>query len=282
MRLQTLARRTYWGTAAWQDQVLATKRAASTTMGAPTSLAPVSLDTLQSLSSFRPGIAYVLDSLYLAPTARSPAKNTMRSCRGAEFTKKDAGLAPLPASRAAKTTASDSGFEPLPANAEEPSAAEFNDLVRDWIAATGSGRVVIQGEGDPLAAADVVVETLSLAQGSGAKFRLNTLGQTPVTAETVWPRRGGYLAEAVDAALPLVEAVSVFLPAADAGTYDALLQPRDPGAFDDACAFVKRASMVMNVEVTAVDRPDVDVAQVEALAKSLGAAHFRTRSWLGD
>jgi hypothetical protein len=76
--------------------------------------------------------------------------------------------------------------------------------------------------------------------------------------------------------------VSVFLPAADAETYDELLEPREPGAFDDACAFIKRASMVVDVEVTAVDRPDVDVAQVEALAKSLGAAQFRTRSWLGD
>lgn len=275
-RALNFARRAYWRTAAWQDQALASKRSASTTM------APVSLATLQSLSSFRPGIAYVLDSLYLVPTARSPAKNTMRSCRGAEFTKKDAGLAPLPASRAAKTTTSDSGFEPLAEGAAEPSAAEFNDLVRDWIAATGAEHVVIQGEGDPLAAADVVVETLSLAQGSGAKFRLNTLGCDIRYIGTVWRRRGGMLEEAVFAALPLVETVSVFLPAADAETYDELLEPRETGAFDDACAFIKRASMVMDVEVTAVDRPDVDVAQVEALAKSLGAAQFRTRSWLGD
>ena len=54
------------------------KRAASSTQ-------MVSLATLQSLYSFRPGIAYVLDALYLAPTARSPARRTMRSCRGAAF-----------------------------------------------------------------------------------------------------------------------------------------------------------------------------------------------------
>ena len=35
------------------------------------------------------------------------------------------------------------------------------------------------------------------------------------------------------------------------------------------------------VEVTAVDRPDVDVARVEALAMALGAKTFRTRSWVG-
>mmetsp|Transcript_19853 Transcript_19853/g.39574 ORF Transcript_19853/g.39574 Transcript_19853/m.39574 type:complete len:274 (+) Transcript_19853:483-1304(+) len=273
MHLRAIARRTYRGTAAWQDQALASKRASlSTTM------APVSFDTLRSLYSFRPGIAYVLDALYLAPTARSPAQRTMRSCRGSAFAKKDAGLAPLPASRAAQTTPSgtrvtrtarDSGFEPLPEGAAEPSAAELNDLVREWIEKTGAESVVIQGEGDPLAAADVVCETLMLARGSSARFRLNTLGV-------------GATGDAVVEALKLVDTVSVFLPAPDSTKYYELLQPRDPGAFDDACAFVRRASAVAHVEVTAVDRPDVDVAAVEALAKSLGAAQFRTRSWLGD
>ena len=96
--LRAAARRAYWGTQAWQDQALAAKRNASSTQAAPISFA-----TLQSLYSFRPGIAYVLDALYLAPTARSPARRTMRSCRGAAFATKDAGLAPLPASRAATT-----------------------------------------------------------------------------------------------------------------------------------------------------------------------------------
>lgn len=269
--LRAAARRAYWGTQAWQDQALAAKRNASSTQAAPISLA-----TLQSLYSFRPGIAYVLDALYLAPTARSPAQRTMRSCRGAAFATKDAGLAPLPASRAATTTpsgtrltrtAKDSGFEQLPAGAAEPSGAELNDLVRDWVDKTGAQSVVIQGEGDPLAAEDVVVETLRLAQGSGAQFRLNTLGVGAT--------------DAIFDALGLVDTVSIFLPAAEASKYDELLQPREPGAFEDACAFVRRASAVSNVEVTAVDRPDVDVAAVEALATSLGAAQFRTRSWLG-
>ena len=56
--LRAAARRAYWGTQAWQDQALAAKRNASSTQ-------MVSLATLQSLSSFRPGIAYVLDALYL-------------------------------------------------------------------------------------------------------------------------------------------------------------------------------------------------------------------------
>lgn len=57
--------------------------------------------------------------------------------------------------------------------------------------------------------------------------------------------------------------------------------PCEGRGFEDACAFVRRASQAAEVEVTAVDRPDVDVAEVEALARSLGAARFRTRSWVG-
>ena len=40
------------------------------------------LDTLRSLKSYRPGIAYILsNTLYLAPTACSPAARTARLCR---------------------------------------------------------------------------------------------------------------------------------------------------------------------------------------------------------
>ena len=126
--------------------------------------AAVSFSTLRSLPSFRPGIAYCLDALYLAPTPRSPAGRTMRSCRGAAFlSRKGAGLAPLPASRAAQQTAAprDTGFQPLPQGAAEPSAAELDRLVREWRAATGEDKVVFQGDGDPLAAAAVVAEVPS-------------------------------------------------------------------------------------------------------------------------
>ena len=75
--------------------------------------------------------------------------------------------------------------------------------------------------------------------------------------------------------------MSVFLPAASPSKYDELLAPRGGRGFRDVCGFVARlAEAGVNVECTAVARPDVNVAEIETLARSLGARSFRTRSWV--
>ena len=63
VRATAARRRTYWGTQSWQDQAL-TKAKAMQAEALAKPKAPVSLETLRSLPSFRPGIAYVLDALY--------------------------------------------------------------------------------------------------------------------------------------------------------------------------------------------------------------------------
>ena len=83
-----------------RDQALAAKRNASSTQ-------MVSLATLQSLYSFRPGIAYVLDALYLAPAgAVAGATDDAGRAAAPPSRRRTQGLAPLPASRAATTTPS--------------------------------------------------------------------------------------------------------------------------------------------------------------------------------
>ena len=254
------------------------------------------LKRLRALPSFRPGIAYVLDTLYLAPTARSPAAHTMRSVRGPRFAAPDVGLAPLPKSRTSQQTATSagSGFEPLPAGAAEPSAEELARLVDEFFAAAAApplatASVVWQGDGDPLEAASVVVDTVA-ACATGVDFRLNTLGLCDAAAvdrllasgvlargwtPAVGQPRGSRIAS--------VSGVSVFLPAADPAQYAELLRPREGRGLPDACAFVSwLAEEGVAVEVTAVARPDVDVDAIEALALELGASSFRTWSWLGD
>lgn len=183
------------------------------------------------------------------------------------------------------STAEQTGFQPLGEGEAEPSASELATLVEEFFSAVGDGAshdVVFQGNGDPLEAAQVVVDTVQLVgrRREGVNFRLNTLGLVDAgTADRV-------LSSAVLSDMPGeitgITAVSVFLPAAESGLYASLLQPCEGRGFDDACSFVSRAAAAgVNVEVTAVDRPDVDVREVEALALRLGAQSFRTRSWVG-
>ena len=75
--------------------------------------------------------------------------------------------------------------------------------------------------------------------------------------------------------------ISVFLPAAEPAKYAELLRPHEGRGFADVCSFVAQAAEAgIDIECTAVARPDVNVAEVEALAMALGARRFRTRSWV--
>ena len=223
--------------------------------------------------------------------ALSPAAHSMRSCRGPGF----ADPLALPKSRASQQLAEESGFEPLPKGAPKPSAQELASLVDEFYAARGAGDlgsmgesdagVVFQGEGDPLEATAVVLETVRLvaARRNGLPFRLNTLGLCDEEALKLLLECE--VLERLDQGdrrrETRVACVSVFLPAASPSKYDELLAPRGGRGFRDVCGFVARlAEAGVNVECTAVARPDVNVAEIETLARSLGARSFRTRSWV--
>jgi len=284
---------------------------------------PQLLRLLRSLPSYRPGIAYVLDRvLYLSPTVHSPAANTMRSCCGPRFANRESGLIPM--SSDTITTAESSGFEPrLPVKNDnddnnnndaqddnDPTAEELATLVDDFYAALAaadtekknkeehslgsmgekSGGVVFQGNGDPLAAVGVVVDTVRrVAQRrNGIAFRLNTLGLCApndidflLSSTDIVARRSDDNDSDDQRRETRIATVSVFLPAANPTQYAALLQPKGPFGFSDVCSFVVRlAEAGVNVECTTVARPDIKVAEVEALAMSLGATSFRTRKWI--
>ena len=191
-----------------------------------------------------------------------------------------------------------SGFADVDAYpAEEPSAEEMARIVDEYYAATVSAStsrndlgsmgekdpgVVFQGPGDPLEATRVVLDTVaSVAERrNGVAFRLNTFGlgapdallSSPVLAKDDVDRRRE----------TRIAVVSVFLPASDPKTYDALVRPREGrGGFRDACAFVATlAEAGVHVECTAVDRPDVRIAEIERMCRSLGARDFRARSYV--
>jgi TatD family-associated radical SAM protein len=73
-----------------------------------------------------------------------------------------------------------------------------------------------------------------------------------------------------------VERVSVSLNAADKETYNEVCKPDIAGAFEAVLDFIKEAKQELEVEATAVTTPEIQVGNVEALAKKLGVK-FRLR-----
>lgn len=75
-----------------------------------------------------------------------------------------------------------------------------------------------------------------------------------------------------------VRRISISLNAADAETYKRICKPVFENAFNAVLEFIKRAKSEAEVEVTAVSIPEVNLCEVERLAKSFGVK-FRARTY---
>jgi GTP 3',8-cyclase len=73
-----------------------------------------------------------------------------------------------------------------------------------------------------------------------------------------------------------VDKVSVSLNAGDEETYNEVCKPVFAGAYAAVLGFIENAKCVLEVEVTAVTTPEVDLHKVEALAKQM-CVTFRLR-----
>jgi len=67
-----------------------------------------------------------------------------------------------------------------------------------------------------------------------------------------------------------VEKVSVSLNAGDRETYLEICRPTFPEAYEAVHDFVRKAKLLLEVEVTAVRLPEVDLVKAQAVADSLG------------
>jgi len=76
-----------------------------------------------------------------------------------------------------------------------------------------------------------------------------------------------------------VEKVSVSLNAGDKETYLDICKPMFPDAYEAVLDFVRRAKLLLDVEVTVVRLPEVDLVKVQAVADSLGVA-FKVREYI--
>jgi TatD family-associated radical SAM protein len=134
--------------------------------------------------------------------------------------------------------------------------------------------LVFCGFGEPTERLDVLLEVTRWVKQNyrrPLKIRLDTNGH------------GYILNRGRDVAAELkvtgVEKISVSLNADNKETYMDICKPIFPDAYETILDFVRRAKLVLEVEVTAVRLPEVDLVKVQAVADSLGVA-FKVRDYI--
>ncbi len=141
----------------------------------------------------------------------------------------------------------------------EPAVDEVLEAVGD---PTRYREVVFCGYGEPTVRLDVVLEVGERLRELGGKVRLDTNGH----GSLIWNRNvAPELVRAVDA-------VSVSLNAADAATYESVCGPKfGLATFDHVVGFIQECLKArLPVSVSVVDVPEIDLGEVQELARGLG------------
>jgi TatD family-associated radical SAM protein len=158
--------------------------------------------------------------------------------------------------------------------AEEPTfdqiVTELSEvlLMRSWKG------LVFCGFGEPTERLEILLELARWTRkhlGQQIQIRLDTNGH------------GYILNPAKDVARLLketgIDKVSVSLNAGDRKTYNEICMPTIPEAYEAVLDFINKAKSILDVEVTVVRVPEVDVAKVQAVAASLGVK-FKVREYI--
>jgi TatD family-associated radical SAM protein len=154
---------------------------------------------------------------------------------------------------------------------KEPSAAQVISELEEIINKRNWNEAVFCGFGEPTERLDCLLEVTRWIRrhyGKPLVVRVNTNGH-------------GYVLNANrDVAGELkaagVDKVSVSLNAHDEETYNEVCKPVFAGAYATVLEFIEKAKEKLDVEVTAVTAPEVDLHKVEDLAKKMGVK-FRLR-----
>jgi cyclic pyranopterin phosphate synthase len=156
----------------------------------------------------------------------------------------------------------------------EPTAAEVKAELEAVLGLRRWGEVVFCGFGEPTARLDVLLEV--------ARWLRERCGSVPIRVDT--NGHGYVLNKGRDVAGELRDAgvgsVSVSLNGHDEASYAENCRPEFSGGFGAVLDFVKKAKVAgLDVEVSAVRMPEVDVEKVEAVAESLGVP-LRVRDYI--
>jgi len=157
----------------------------------------------------------------------------------------------------------------------EPTTAEVKAELEVALALRRWGEVVFCGFGEPTARLDVLLEVARWIRercGSSVPIRVDTNGHGYVL------NKGRDVAEELrDAG---VSSVSASLNGHDEASYAENCRPEFAGGFAAVLEFVKKAKKAgLDVEVSAVRMPEVNLEKVGAVAEALGV-HLRIRDYI--
>ncbi len=156
----------------------------------------------------------------------------------------------------------------------EPTVAQITTELAEVLHMRKWDVLVFCGFGEPTARLDILLEVVRWVRqhyGRRLEIRVDTNGHGYVLN----PNRdvAGELKTAG------VDKVSVSLNAANAQTYSEICKPTFDGAYEAVIDFIQKAILLLEVEITAVRLPEVDLAKVQAIATNLGVV-FKVREYI--
>ena len=157
---------------------------------------------------------------------------------------------------------------------EEPTISEIIADLENVINRRNWREIVFCGFGEPLERLDCVLEVsrwIRKHYGKIVTLRVDTNGQALLL------NKGRNVIEELKMAG--VDKVSVSLNAHDKETYNQVCRPNFENAFENILEFIKKAKELLDVEVTAVRIPEVDISKAEQIAKEMGVK-FRVREYI--
>ena len=155
---------------------------------------------------------------------------------------------------------------------KEPSTDEIIGELQKVINRKHWREIVFCGFGEPLERLDYVLEITRWIKKHAKKVvRINTNGQGYLLN-----RNRDVVKELREAG---VDRVSVSLNTHDKETYNHVCRPKFEDAFQSILEFIQKARGELNVEITAVTVPEVDISKVSELATKM-RVEFRVRPYI--
>mmetsp|Transcript_15879 Transcript_15879/g.23913 ORF Transcript_15879/g.23913 Transcript_15879/m.23913 type:complete len:218 (+) Transcript_15879:71-724(+) len=141
------------------------------------------------------------------------------------------------------------------------------------VSSMDSEQVTFAGYGEPLLRAEVICDAATMIKDKrhGVPLRIKTNGLVSSS-------------DASDLALRLrdsgIDKMCISLNSDNPKQHQEIMKPTTDAKFGDVCSFVIACVEAgLEVECTAVERPDVNISGVRALAMSLGATEFNKASF---